>query len=107
MTDDPREAARRSLDPDRLLPGENPDSHEQEDAAHWVRVYRELMETKQTLAADLAIALERSGEAARAELESVDMVLIRFQLQRFERRFAYWSERERVLSGARSGVRGG
>jgi hypothetical protein len=88
------------------LPGENPDSREQEDAAHWVQVYRELMETKQTLAADLAIALERSGEAARAELESVDMVLIRFQLQRFERRFAHWSERERELSGARSGARG-
>ena len=34
MTDDPREAARRSLDPGRLLPGENPDSHEHEDAAH-------------------------------------------------------------------------
>jgi hypothetical protein len=98
MTGDAREAARRSLDPDRLLPGENPESREQEDAAHWVRVYQELKETKETLAADLTAALERSGEAARAELESVDVVLIQFQLQRFRRRLRYWSERQRELS---------
>ena len=39
-------------------------------------------ETKEILAADLQAALERSGEAARAELERVDVVLVRFQLQR-------------------------
>jgi hypothetical protein len=42
-----------------------------------------------------------AGAPARAELESIDVVMIRFQLQRFERRFKYWSERE--LSGV--GVR--
>jgi CBS-domain-containing membrane protein len=47
------------------------------------------------LAEDLTAALARTGEVARAELESVDAVLIRTQLQRFERRFQYWSERER------------
>jgi hypothetical protein len=104
MTDDPQEAARRSLGPERLLPGENPRSREHEDAVHWAQVYRELMETKQTLATDLAAALERTGKAASAELKSVDMVLIRFQLQRFERRFKYWSELERELNSA--GARG-
>jgi hypothetical protein len=94
------EAARRSLDPERLLPGENPDSPDPADAAHWVQVYHELKETKKTLAADLASALEGASQVARAELESVDMVLIRVQLDRFDRRFRYWSERERELSGA-------
>jgi hypothetical protein len=45
----------------------------------------------------LAPAEQRAGETARAELE---MVLIRAQLERFERRFNYWSERTRELSRA-------
>jgi hypothetical protein len=100
MSDDTLEAARRSLDPDRLLPGEHPDTSDQADAAHWVQVYSELRDTKRTLAADLSAALEGATDAARTELESVDMVLIRHQMDRFDRRFHYWSERERELSRA-------
>ncbi|PZR86952.1 MAG: hypothetical protein DLM67_23025 [Candidatus Nephthysia bennettiae] len=92
------EAARRSLDPERLLPGEDLASNDPADVARWVTIYRELKETKQTLADDLAAALETASQAARAELESVDMVLISVQLDRFERRFTYWSDRERELS---------
>ncbi|MBJ7601254.1 hypothetical protein [Candidatus Nephthysia bennettiae] len=98
MTDDSMEAARRSLDPERLLPGEDLASNDPADVARWVTIYRELKETKQTLADDLAAALETASQAARAELESVDMVLISVQLDRFERRFTYWSDRERELS---------
>ena len=100
MSDEPLEAARRSLDPDRLLPGEHPDTSDHADAAHWVQVYGELRDTKHTLAADLAAALDGATDPARTELESVDMVLIRHQMDRFERRFQYWSERERELSRA-------
>jgi predicted nuclease with TOPRIM domain len=101
MNDDSVEAARRSLDPERLLPGEDLTSSDREDAAHWVQVYRELRDTKKTLAADLATALDGAGEVARAELEAVDMVLIRTQLDRFERRFMYWSSREQELNGVK------
>jgi hypothetical protein len=100
MTDDPREAARRSLDPERLLPGEEWDSSDRQTAARWAHVYRELMETKQMMAANLTAAVDRVSLTARAELKSVDLVLIRFQLERFERRYKYWSERERELTGA-------
>jgi hypothetical protein len=102
MTEDSIEAARRSLDPERLLPGEDPATDDPADVASWVQVYRELRDTKKTLAADLAAALVSASEAARAELESVDMVLIRVQLDRFDRRYHYWSERERELSRATS-----
>jgi hypothetical protein len=98
MTDDSLEAARRSLDPERLLPGEDLDSADPADAARWVTIYRELRETKQTLADDLSAALETASQPARAELESVDMVLISVQLDRFDRRFTYWSARQRELS---------
>jgi hypothetical protein len=53
------------------------------------------------LAADLAAALEHTGEAASAELRSVDMVLIRHQLERFERRAKYWYARVGELNGSR------
>jgi hypothetical protein len=97
MTDDSMEAARRSLDPERLLPGEDLESGNPADAARWVGIYRELKNTKQLLANDLSAALERASQPARAELESVDMVLIRVQLDRFRRRLAFWSDREREL----------
>jgi hypothetical protein len=97
MTDDPQEAARRSLDPERLLPGEDLQSVEPDDAAHWARIYRELMQAKQTLADDLAASLREVGDEAHAELESVDMVMIKVQLDRFQRRFRYWSTRQREL----------
>jgi hypothetical protein len=100
MNNDPVEAARRSLDPERRLPGENLDSTDPEDAAHWVGVYRELKETKQSLAKQLEAGLKGASGAARAELESVDAVLIRVQLDRFQRRLEYWSERERDLRAA-------
>jgi hypothetical protein len=94
MTDDSLEAARRSLDPERLLPGEDLGSADPADAARWVTIYRELRATKQTLADDLSAALKTASQTARDELETVDMVLIRVQLDRFDRRFRYWSERE-------------
>jgi hypothetical protein len=100
MTDDPQEAARRSLDPERLLPGEDLQSSEANDAAHWARIYRELMETKQSLADRLEAALREVSGEARAELESVDVVLIKVQLDRFQRRFLYWSARQRELQTA-------
>jgi hypothetical protein len=68
-------------------------------------VYRELRDTKRTLAADLAAALEGATAAARQELESVDMVLIRYQLDRFDRRFNYWSDRQRELAKATASER--
>jgi hypothetical protein len=97
MSDDAIEAARRSLDPQRQLPGENLDSMDPNDAAHWVQVYRQLLETKQTLADALGASLPEVGREAREELEGVDLVLIRVQLDRFERRFSYWSARQREL----------
>jgi hypothetical protein len=42
MTDDSMEVARRSLDPERLLPGEDLKSADPVDAARWVTIYREL-----------------------------------------------------------------
>ena len=97
MSDDAAEAARRSTDPQRQLPGENLDSMNPDDAAHWVGVYRELMETKQTLSDALGASLAEVSSEAREELESVDLVLIRVQLDRFQSRFRYWSERQREL----------
>jgi hypothetical protein len=100
MTNDPQEAARRSLDPERLLPGEDLRSLEPDDAAHWARIYRELMEAKQAMADGLEASLREVGDEAHAELESVDMVLIKVQLDRFQRRFRYWSGRQRELQAA-------
>jgi hypothetical protein len=68
--------------PSAGYPARTLDSADPEDAAHWAGVYRELKEAKQSLARQLEAGLKEASGAARAELESVDVVLIRFQLDR-------------------------
>lgn len=100
MTDDDlQEAARRSIDSDRVVPGQGLNSIDGEAAAHWAQIYRELMETRHLLSDHLRAVLEPTGTPAPEASPSVDTALMRLQLGHFERRFKYWSERERELNG--------
>jgi hypothetical protein len=58
---------------------------------------------KRALVAQLRTEMENASEPASTELGSVDMVLIRNQMARFERRLEYWSNREQELSTASAG----
>ena len=44
-----KRAAQKSVDPDRLIEGEDPGTRYVEDAAHWITVYSELVLFKERL----------------------------------------------------------
>ncbi|HEX6547543.1 MAG TPA: hypothetical protein VF134_02230 [Candidatus Dormibacteraeota bacterium] len=88
-----------SVDPDRLLSGEDPNTIYVEDAAHWVTVYSELvlfkerlLDTAQTGLADL------SESVARAEAAATDLVVLSAERDRLRSRLDFWKGRQRELS---------
>jgi hypothetical protein len=92
---DPEESARRSVDPDALLQGEDPHSHHPDDVAHWIAAYAELIEYKERLLG--ASASERAGmetESARTETAEVDVPILRTELGRYRRRLDFWKRRK-------------
>jgi hypothetical protein len=94
---------REGLNPTtRLLPGEQDDvlSSYHEDAAHWRRVYEELLTAKIGIIADLADSIARlESSAAKRELEATDLRLLEAQAERYETRHSFWRNREWQLQG--------
>jgi hypothetical protein len=97
MADPPYERARETVNPDRLLPGEEVAIHDPEaDAGSWRQVYEELLVTKRALTDYLAGVLPHRSEVARRELEEFDLTIIKAQEARFRVRLAYWDGRART-----------
>ena len=81
-------------DPDRLLPGEDPDSTHPDDAEHWIEVYRELLQYKDRLLAVTRATLSQlPEEPARREVVETDRALITAERERFVRRLGFWDGR--------------
>jgi hypothetical protein len=92
------DAAKKSVDQERLLPAEDPDTSLVEDAEHWVRVYDELVSGKREI---LRVVREKVGNVsadARREINQTDSVILEEELERFERRLSFWRARHRELS---------
>jgi hypothetical protein len=89
-----REAAKNASDPDRLLPGEDPESTQLDDAEHWIKVYRELLEYKHRLLEVTEEALsELADEPARREVAQTDRAVITAERERLARRLRFWDRR--------------
>jgi hypothetical protein len=97
-----KRAARRSVDPDRLLEGEDPRTQYVEDAAHWITVYSELVLFKERLVDGAGEALRNMSETqARDEVSRTDLMVLTAERDRLKRRLDYWKERQRELSSRR------
>ncbi|MEP7106102.1 MAG: hypothetical protein ABI838_09680 [Chloroflexota bacterium] len=92
-------AALRSVDPDRLLEGEDPTTKYIEDAAHWITVYSELVLFKERLVDSANESMRAMTEAhAREEVGKTDLLVLAAERDRLKRRLDYWKERQRELS---------
>lgn len=89
----PEQAAHESVDPDRLLDGEDPASPFPDDAAHWIRVYQELLDYKTELLATTRRRIEEMDRRAAMEIESTDLLVIGAEANRFRRRLDFWQRR--------------
>ena len=94
---DKEEAAYDQVADKRLLPGEDSSSQYPDDALHWASVYRELWDFKNRAIDRMVIDAVGMGEVARQEIEKTDLVVLRAERDRFQRRAQFWRERYRKL----------
>jgi len=89
----------RSVKPDRLLEGEDPDTAFASDVRHWIAVYREMIGFNEELLGRLADQLKRLPQAARDGEVDYDISVIAGQLDRYRRRLGFWYERQWQMEG--------
>lgn len=103
MSGHSEEMQRLGGDPNRLLHGENPETHYPDDARHWLRVYRELLGFKQDMLRQLRERADAMSEGARSEVEGTDIPLMTAEAGRFQRRIQFWEGRLQELGGSGHG----
>jgi hypothetical protein len=91
-------AAHDQVDDGRLLPGEHPTASHPDDALHWAQVYRELVEFKNSTIDRSVVDAVGLGDVARQEIEATDLVVLRAERDRFQRRAEFWRDRYRTLA---------
>jgi hypothetical protein len=88
-----RQAAEAEIDADRLLPGEDPDSDELDDATHWRSVYQELMAFKERILHETREAACSVQQDASQEIVNTDLQTLMSEHRRFTHRLSFWSRR--------------
>lgn len=78
---------------DVLLPGEaaSMSSLTDRDIEHWIRVYVELCQFKETILGTLVDQRDKVSQAGRLEVAHDDLVL-RSEYERLRRRLQYWQQ---------------
>jgi sulfur carrier protein len=94
-------AAMQQVDDSRLLPGEDVKAGHPDDALHWAQVYRELTEFKNRAMDRIVIDAVGLGDVARKEIEATDLVVLRAERDRFQRRAEFWRDRYRTLASGK------
>ena len=92
-------AALDAVEPERLLDGEDEQTTYADDAVHWTKVYRELLEFKHTLLNVAEQSVVSMGDDAGSEVKDTDLKVLKAEAARFERRLAFWQLRTNELSG--------
>lgn len=95
-----RKAALDAVEPERLLDGEDEGTAYLDDAMHWAKVYVELLDFKRSL---LSVAEERMAvmhDDAGSEVEETDLMVLKAEAARFERRLDFWQERIAALQAS-------
>jgi hypothetical protein len=94
-----QDAALDAVEPERLLDGEDEQTTYADDAVHWTKVYRELLEFKHSLLNLAEHRVTSMGDDAGSEVKDTDLKVLKAEAVRFERRLAFWRARTSELSG--------
>jgi hypothetical protein len=92
-------AALDEVAPDRLLAGEDEKTRHIDDAVHWVKVYKELLEFKRSVLATTEEHVGTMDPDASAEVQDTDLKALHAEALRFERRLVYWRTRIATMQG--------
>lgn len=91
----PESAAQKSVDPDRLLPGEVAESDRLDTVHHWVAVYKDLLDTKKAMLRAAESRIATASADAQKEFGRTDRPTLGAERRRLERRLAFWRRRLR------------
>ena len=83
-------AAHETVQPDRLLPGEDADTPYLEDARHWTKVYTELLGFKAEIVSLTEERVPSMDPDSGNEVKETDLKVLRAEAGRLGRRLAYW-----------------
>ena len=97
------QAAQAAADADRLLDGEDPRTASGDDVRHWLRVYGDLVLFKHDVIRITEEHVARMAGAAAREVEQTDLVVLRQEAERLERRLDFWAGRAAALDGGGAG----
>jgi hypothetical protein len=90
---EPPDFINRILNFGRLMDGENRDSTDPDDIAHWRAVYAELIRFKERLVAETQKEIEKVP-ATKTELAGNDIPFLQAEMQRLQNGLAFWEARQ-------------
>ena len=90
---EPPDFTNRILDFGRMMDGENRDTKDPQDIAHWRAVYTEMVRFKEGLLAQAQAEIEKVP-AMKPELAGNDIPFIEAELERLRRGLAFWEARQ-------------
>ena len=89
---EPLDFTKRIIDFSRLMDGENRDSHDARDIAHWRAVYTEMIHFKERLLSQTRDELRKVPETEK-ELGGIDVPFLEAEMQRLKRGLEFWESR--------------
>jgi len=89
---EPLDFAKRIIDFNRLLEGENRDTYDANDIRHWRAVYTDLVRFKEELLGQTRDHIEQVPETKK-ELAGVDIPFLMAERQRLQRGLDFWKSR--------------
>jgi hypothetical protein len=89
---EPLDFTKRIIDFNRLMEGENRDSYDARDIAHWRAVYTEMIAFKEGLLAETREKIRKVPETER-ELGGIDIPFLTAEMQRLKRGLEFWESR--------------
>ena len=95
--DNLQEAVGRILNPERLLPGEDPDTTDLEEAERWLAAYDELLGFKHDVVGEAEAKSDELSEVVQPEAQA-DLALLHAERERLERRYDFWRSRVKELA---------
>jgi DNA-binding winged helix-turn-helix (wHTH) protein len=84
---------------DKLLEGENPATTYNQDARHWIAVYRQMIAFKDQLLGRMRSRVNALPPAGRQDVIDNDVRVLELQLSRYQRRIDFWYARQWELEG--------
>jgi hypothetical protein len=95
---EPPDFVNRILNFGRLLDGENRDSTQPDDIAHWCAVYAEMIRFKERLLSETQAEIEKVP-STKPELAGNDIPFLQAEMQRLRSGLAFWEARRDKEAG--------